>query len=120
MLVPKDLLEKEFLKHQEFEGVSDIEELNKILDKAVNLKNFLKSRDRVKKITNFVAKHYKENVEPLGYKAFLVGVDREACVLLKEELDKVLPPEYSTVVYSPAHNDSEKLKSYYISEDDET
>jgi len=119
MLVPKDLLEKEFLKHQEFEGVSDIEELNKILDKAVNLKNFLKSQDRVKKITNFVAKHYKENVEPLGYKAFLVGVDREACVLLKEELDKVLPPEYSTVVYSPAHNDSEKLKSYYISEDDE-
>jgi type I restriction enzyme, R subunit len=119
MIVPKELLEKEFLKQQELEGVNDIVELNKILDKAVNLKNFLKSEDRIKKVANFTAKHYKENVEPLGYKAFLVGVDREACILLKEELDKFLPPDYSTVVYSPAHNDSEKLKEHYLSEDDE-
>ena len=30
-------------------------------------------------MAQFVASHYRENVEPLGYKAFLVGVDREAC-----------------------------------------
>lgn len=29
--------------------------------------------------TDIHGKHYGENVEPLGYKAFLVGVDREAC-----------------------------------------
>ena len=29
-----------------------------------------------------------ENVEPMGYKAFLVAVDREACVLYKKALDK--------------------------------
>ncbi len=117
--VPKDQLEKEFYSLAEAEGVSDIEDLNRILDRAVNLKNFLKAEDRVDKIAKFVAEHFKTNVEPLGYKAFLVGVDREACVLLKEALDKYLPPEYSRIVYTPAHNDDEKLKRYYLSEDDE-
>ncbi len=117
--VPKEMLEKEFFSLMEKEGVSDIEELNKLLEKAVSLKNFLKSKDRVKKVAEFVARHYKENVEPMGYKAFLVGVDREACALYKKELDKHLPPEYSVVVYSQAHNDSEQLKQYYLKEGDE-
>ena len=88
-------MEKEFLALAETEGIADIEELNKILDRAVNLKNFLKGKERVDKVAQYVAEHYRENVEPLGYKAFLVGVDREACALYKEALDKILPPEYS-------------------------
>ena len=114
--VPKEMLEKEFFELMEKEGVSDVEELNKLLDKAVNLKNFLKSKDRVKKVAEFVARHYKENVEPMGYKAFLVGVDREACALYKKELDKHLPSEYSIVVYSQAQNDRPFLKEHYLSE----
>jgi type I restriction enzyme R subunit len=117
--VPKEMLEKEFFAMMEKEGVSDIDELNKLLERAVSLKNFLKSKDRVKKVAEFVAKHYKENVEPMGYKAFLVGVDREACALYKKELDKLLPAEYSVVVYSQAHNDSAQLKQYYLKESDE-
>jgi type I restriction enzyme R subunit len=103
----------------EREGVSDIEELNKILERAVNTKNFLKSDDRVEKVAKFVAEHYKDNVEPMGYKAFLVGVDREACALYKKALDKHLPANYSQVVYSPAHNDQAMLKEHYLDEDDE-
>jgi type I restriction enzyme R subunit len=90
MRVPYDQLDKEFLSLADTEGIADIEELNKILDRAVNLKNFLKARDRIENIAQFVARHYKENVEPLGYKAFLVGVDREACALYKKALDKYL------------------------------
>ncbi|MDO9465359.1 MAG: HsdR family type I site-specific deoxyribonuclease [bacterium] len=114
--VPKEMLEKEFFALMEKEGVSDVEELNKLLDKAVSLKNFLKSEDRVKKVAEFVAKHYKENVEPMGYKAFLVAVDREACALYKKALDKYLPSEYSIVVYSQAQNDRAFLKEHYLSE----
>jgi type I restriction enzyme R subunit len=55
----------------------------------------------------------------MGYKAFLVGVDREACALYKKALDKYLPAEYSEVVYTSAHNDDAHLKEYYISSDDE-
>lgn len=117
--VPKEMLEKEFFAMMEKEGVSDIDELNELLERAVSLKNFLKADDRVKNVAKFVADHYKENVEPMGYKAFLVGVDRQACALYKKELDKLLPPEYSVVVYSQAHNDSEQLKQYYLKESDE-
>lgn len=117
--VPRDILEEEFLKMAEAEAVSDIEELNKILEKAVNTKNFLKAGNRADKIAKYIAKHYKENVEPLGYKAFVVGVDREACAIYKEALDKYLPEDYSKVVYSSGHNDNEFLKKYHIDEEDE-
>ena len=89
--VDRETLEKEFLDLAELEGVSDIEELNTVLERAVTLKNMLKNRDRVDKVARFVAEHFRENVEPMGYKAFLVAVDREACVLYKEALDKYLP-----------------------------
>jgi type I restriction enzyme R subunit len=117
--VPEDLLEKEFLSLAETEGISDIEELNKILDKAVRLKAFLKAADRVEKVAEFVARHFRENVEPLGYKAFLVGVDREACALYKTALDKYLPPDYSAVVYTSMHNDGALLAEYRLTEDEE-
>ncbi len=119
MQVPREQLEKEFLDLVEAEGVSDIEDLNRILDRAVTLKAFLKSPDRVDRVAKFVAEHYRANVEPLGYKAFLVGVDRETCALLKEALDKHLPVEYSAVVYTAVHNDSPELKKHHLSEQDE-
>ncbi|MDE2180416.1 MAG: HsdR family type I site-specific deoxyribonuclease, partial [candidate division NC10 bacterium] len=118
--VPREQLEKEFLDLVEAEGVSDIEELNRILDKAVKLKAFLKASDRVEQVAQYVARHFRENVEPLGYKAFLVGVDREACALYKRALDRYLPPDYSTVVYSSALDDDDLLAQYRLSEDDET
>ncbi len=116
MLVPHDIMEREFLALAEAEGVADIEELNKILERAINLKNFLKGRDRVKQVAQHVADHYRQNVEPLGYKAFLVGVDREACALYKEALDQILPREYSAVVFTGNNNDSPQLKKWHLDE----
>lgn len=114
MLVPHETLDKEFLSLADAEGIADIEELNKILARAVNLKNFLKGKDRIQKVAEYVASHYKENVEPLGYKAFLVGVDREACAHYKHALDEFLPSEYSEVVYTGSNNDSELLKEFHL------
>jgi type I restriction enzyme R subunit len=113
MLVPHETLDKEFLSLAEAEGIADIEELNKILERAVNLKNFLKGTNRIREVARFVARHYKDNVEPLGYKAFLVAVDREACALYKDALDEFLPPAYSEVVYTGNNNDSKQLKRFH-------
>lgn len=115
----KEILEKEFLNLAEAEGISDIETLNKVLEKAVTLKNMLKNEQRVEKVTKFIADHFKDYIEPMGYKAFLVAVDREACTLYKKELDKYLPKDYSEVVYSPAHNDTTELAKYHISAEKE-
>jgi type I restriction enzyme R subunit len=118
--VDRETLEREFLKVAELEGVSDIEELNRVLEKAVTLKNMLKNRERVDKVARFVAEHYRTNVLPMGYKAFLVGVDREACALYKEALDKYLPPEWSHVVISTAgKKDSEQLRQHHLEDEEE-
>lgn len=117
--VDRELLEQEFLNLAETEGVSDPDELNAILDRAVNLKEMMKSPDRVDGIAKFVAKDFKERIEPMGFKAFLVGVDREACALYKQALANYLPPEYSEVVYSEDNRDSKLMKTYYHTSDQE-
>jgi type I restriction enzyme R subunit len=116
MLVPAELMEKEFFALKETEGIADIEELNKILERAVNLRNFLKGKARIRKVAEYVAKHYRENVEPLGYKAFMVAVDREACALYKKALDEFLPADYSEVVYTGTNDDKPLLKEFHIDE----
>jgi type I restriction enzyme, R subunit len=100
MTVPADRLDKEFFDLAGSEGVTDIEELNKVLDRAVGLRTFLKADDRVEKVAAFIADHFKENVLPLGYKAFVVAVDREACAKYKRALDKLLPSEWTEAVYT--------------------
>src|SRR5437016_4817927 len=118
LLVDRELLEKKFLTLAEAEGISDVEELNAILDRAVELKEMMKAPSRIEKIAEYTAMHFKENVEPMGFKAFFVAVDREACALYKKALDKYLPADYSRVVFSPAHGDKPELRENYLSEDD--
>ena len=120
--LPDALLEEEFLKIAEAEGVADVEDLNRVLDRAVKLKAFLKSDERLPAVAKFVADHFRQNVQPLGYKAFLVAVDREACALYKRELDKPLPPEWSAPIYVKVHNDPQKfplIAKCQLSEPDE-
>lgn len=117
--VERGVLEKEFLSLAEAEGVADIEELDRVLKQAVTLRNMLKSPDRIRKVAAHVARHYTETIEPMGYKAFLVAVDREACALCKGELDKHLPAEWSKVVYSAGYNDPPELARWHLSDDEE-
>ena len=105
MTVPAGQLDREFFALAEMEGVTDVDELNRVLDRAVGLRTFLTADDRIEKVAAFVAKHFQENVLPLGYKAFLVGVNREACAKYKRALDKLLPTEWSAAVYSENAND---------------
>lgn len=116
LLVDRETLEAEFLQVAELEGVSDIATLNKVLERAVTLRNMMKTPERVEGVAQFIADHYRSNVEPMGYKAFVVGVDREACSLYKNALDRYLPVEYSDVVISPGHNDPADLRRFHYDE----
>jgi type I restriction enzyme R subunit len=112
-------LENEFFRVVEEAGVASIEELNRILDKADKLKAVLKAPDRVDTIAAHVARHYRENVEPLGFKAFVVAVDREGCALYKEALDRYLPAGYSRAVYTPDHRDTGLLRQHHLDDTEE-
>ncbi len=119
LIVDREAMEREFWAAAKLEGVADVEELNRVLDRAVRLKNMLKNRERVNKIAHFVADHFRQYVQPMGYKALLVAVDREACCLYKEALDRDLSSEMSRVVISRSHNDPPELKHYHLSDDEE-
>ena len=117
--VDRQMLEDEFYSVVDKAGVASIEALNKLLEKADKLKAVMKAPDRVREIAAHVAKHFKTNVEPLGFKAFVVAVDREACALYKQALDELLPQEYSQVVYTPYHKDTALLRKYHLEDDEE-
>ena len=119
MTVKDSLLEKDFFQIADTEGISDIDTLNKILKKSVILRTFLKSSHRINNVAKWITKHFTENVQPLGYKAFVVAVDREACALYKKALDQHLPAEISQVVYTKGLNDSELLQQHQLEKSDE-
>jgi type I restriction enzyme R subunit len=124
-LAPSDLrvdrqtLEREFLSLAQAEGVADVEELNAILDRAVALKELMKAPERVARIARSVADDFQQRILPMGFKAFLVAVDREACALYKQALDQLLPPAWTVPVYTPAHNDSALLRQYALTPEQE-
>lgn len=100
MTVPAERLDKEFFELAEAEGITDIDELNKVLDRSVGLRTFLCADERIENVAAFVAQHFQENVMPLGYKAFVVAVNREACAKYKRALDKLLPSDWTVPVYT--------------------
>ena len=79
----------------------------------------LKSPQRIESITRHIAKHFKENVAPLGFKALIVTPDREACALYKNALDDVLRPDFSKVVYSRNAKDRPLLQQHHLTDDEE-
>lgn len=64
--VDRETLEREFLDLAQLEGVSDVEDLNRVLDRALNLRNMLKNRDRIEEVAHHAATHFRENVDPMG------------------------------------------------------
>lgn len=105
MRMSSEDLDEQFFALADEEEITDIDELNRVLDRAVGLRSFLGADDRVDKVAAFIAEHFRDNVLPLGYKAFVVAVDRETCAKYKRALDRHLPPEWSEAVYSSNPND---------------
>ena len=86
------------------------EEADTLNKKSAKMAAFLKSPERVTKIVEDIARHFKEKVEPHGLKAMIVTPDRFACVQYKEVLDKHFPQDASAVVISTSANDELEFK----------
>lgn len=110
--LPDYHIDKEALDTAFKEMANDLSEddRNKLSQKAAQMAVFLKAPERVQKICEDIVEHYKDHVEPEGLKAMIVTPDRYACILYKDELDKLLPPEASEVVISTSSNDTEEFK----------
>ncbi len=86
---------------------------------AANLAVLMKSPERIRRIVKDIVKHYQDKVEPNGFKAQVVTFDRESCVLFKQAIDEVLPPEASDIVMSAAQGDPEEWKQYDRDQDEQ-
>lgn len=72
---------------------------------------------RMEAVARDIVEHYKLYVEPNGFKGQIVAYDREAVATYKRLLDKLVPVEWSAVVYSPGdpNSDADDLKVYNTS-----
>jgi type I restriction enzyme R subunit len=78
-------------------GLSDLDR-DQLAKTAAKMSVLVKSPERVNEICADIANHYLAKVEPNGFGAQVVALDREACVLYKKALDELLPTETSEIV----------------------
>lgn len=107
--VDKETIDIAFKEFKEASALSD-EEADALNKKSAKMAAFLKSPERVFKIVKDISIHFKEKVDPQGFKAMIVTPDRFACVQYKEELDKYFSVEASKVVISTSANDDFEFK----------
>jgi len=81
--------------------------------KAAKFGVLCKAPDTIGKVTVDIVNHFKEHVEPNGFKGMIVVYDRQTCHLYKEELDKHMAPEESAVVMTLAQGDPNDWRDKY-------
>ena len=109
-------LDEEFAKLTSNLSDEDKAEVSK---RAGRFALLVKSSARVGAVVEDIAKHYTEKVAPQEFGAQVVTIDQEACVLYKEALDRILPPEVSEVVISVGQGAPQEWKEKYGRSKDE-
>lgn len=112
----KFFIDEEKIDEQFNEFTTDLDDKQKeLLTKKYGKKEALVKLDkRMEAIAQDIVEHYKLYVLPNGFKAQVVCYDREATAKYKELFDKLVPDEWSEVVYSPGdpNSDNDNLKKY--------
>ena len=73
---------------------------------------------RIKAISLDILEHFQQYIQPNGFKAQVVAVNRDAAVAYKETLDELNGPE-SALIFSAAHNDKEHLAKWHLKRQDQ-
>ena len=71
----------------------------------------LEAPQRIRRVCMDIVKHYREHIQPNGFKAMIVTSSRNAAILYKEQLDKLEAPQ-SAVIISGDHNDEKRFWEY--------
>ena len=75
-------------------------------DKAV-----LEAPQRIRRVCIDIVRHYREHIQPNGFKAMIVTSSRNAAITYKEQLDELEAPR-SAVIISGDHNDERRFWEY--------
>jgi type I restriction enzyme R subunit len=110
--VDKAAIDEAFAAMADEDSLTDSDR-TELVKRAAKMGVLVKSPERIQAVVADIVKHFQENVEPNGFKALVVTFDREACVLYKAELDKLLPPETSAVVMSVGTGDKAEWRAQF-------
>ncbi|MBI5930370.1 MAG: HsdR family type I site-specific deoxyribonuclease [Chloroflexi bacterium] len=113
--VDKDAIDEAYTQITGHLSEQDQAELAKMAAKMAVL---IKTRERVQRIVVDIVGHYRDHIEPNGFKAMVVTFDREACVLYKAEMDKLLLREASDIVMT-VNSGEDEYSSYKRAKNDE-
>lgn len=71
----------------------------------------LEAPQRIRRVCMDIVKHYRNHIQPNGFKAMIVTSSRHAAILYKEQLKKLDAPQ-SAVIISGNHNDEKRYWEY--------
>ncbi|MCR9161683.1 MAG: type I restriction endonuclease subunit R [Nannocystaceae bacterium] len=100
-----------------FPNLSD-EDKAAIRKKYANEEAIAGAPHRIKAISLDILEHFRQYIQPNGFKAQVVAVNRDAAVAYKETLDDLNGPE-SALIFSAAHNDKEHLAKWHLKRQDQ-
>ncbi|MCC6627501.1 MAG: type I restriction endonuclease subunit R [Chloroflexi bacterium] len=80
--------------------------------RAAKMAVLVKNPERIRAVVGHMVNHFREKVEPNGFKAQVVVFDRECCVLYKAAMDELLDPEASAIVMTTAPGDPAAWKRH--------
>ncbi|MBN1545925.1 MAG: type I restriction endonuclease subunit R, partial [Syntrophaceae bacterium] len=96
---------------EEYFGDRSREEQEAIKKKYGTEQAVLEAPQRIRWVCLDILKHYREHIQPNGFKALVVTSSRHAAVTYKEMFDELGGPE-SQVIISADHNDPDRLRKY--------
>lgn len=99
------------------EGLTDAERAE--LSSKVNMKAIMYNPARIRKVCEHIAKHYREKIEPNGYKGQVVVYDRECCLMYKKVLDELMGPDATTIVMDTNNDKEDRYKEFRRDKDGE-
>lgn len=82
------------------------------LSQKVNMKAIMYNPSRIRKVCEHIAKHYREKIEPNGYKGQVVVYDRECCLMYKKVLDEIMGPDTTTIVMDTNNDKEDRYKEF--------
>jgi len=90
-----------------------------LVKKAAKMAVLVKNPERVRAVVQHMVTHFRQKVDPNGFKAQVVVFDRECCVLYKNVMDELIGPDASAIVMTTAPADPPSWRQYERSKDDE-
>ncbi len=105
--------------YKEITGNLSEQDRDDLAKRAAKMAVLVKNPERVRAVVSHMVNHFRTKVEPSGFKAQVVVLDRECCVLYKAVMDELVGPEASAIVMTAAQGDPSGWKEHVRDKDAE-